>query len=743
MAPQPVVLARPVAGRATSRALFAAPESDSDAPAVGSVDTARSARMVLRSHHRGGEGPSPSSSRDSFGIAQSSPRLNAAEISEKPTPQAAALAHSASRTSLRSAGRQLTRPGSADPHIRRKGAVTRSQSMHGVPGVNSAGLASMRKRVSGGPPSLAPGARIGMRRKSMQPSSSPSKKARSNTRRSSVQTDSLGAPVSRSVPLRKASWSTSSADRLGALRDEPHAGRVYSEGGAKSSMLPPVPQGQRARSNRSHSMVSLYAGSASAKMRKPSDAEGKKKERVVSGSGSPRINVQKTSGSKSRSKKRRSRFVGSILALLPGKRAIVADEQPAPADDDMSEDEEMSRMFMKDGQSQASSSTSRSSSASLFSPVPVVAGGAEPPPFVRSSTDASMPHISLPLPGRGGVNAAALTAALTMPHGARNRPQRTQSALPMPLPRFMEEPGNSSSEAERSASPVIAGIVKPRAVRPGTSLARSSSQMTQDEEDHLEWSFEAMRSLAPSPSTEHRELTVQDALAYPIVLPTVHDSKICEHTIGQLTTRRLLKGDYRKLFDKVIVVDARYDYEYEGGHIRGALNFACEADAMGFFFGAAPVCDDPARTVIIIHCEFSSERGPRMWKRIRTHDRARSVFPYLQYPYMFLLSKGYSQFYSHEDVVGHDCCDGGYRSMFDTAFEDRMKACREVWKKPSSRRSTSTMGSGRSSPALRPQALAGDAPPPLLSSSVSMPAGLHAPVAWTALARPDHLMERD
>ena len=32
---------------------------------------------------------------------------------------------------------------------------------------------------------------------------------------------------------------------------------------------------------------------------------------------------------------------------------------------------------------------------------------------------------------------------------------------------------------------------------------------------------------------------------------------------------KLLRGEYDHVVEKYVVVDARYPYEYEGGHIRG------------------------------------------------------------------------------------------------------------------------------------------------------------------------------
>ena len=59
--------------------------------------------------------------------------------------------------------------------------------------------------------------------------------------------------------------------------------------------------------------------------------------------------------------------------------------------------------------------------------------------------------------------------------------------------------------------------------------------------------------------------------------------------------------------ENVMVVDARYDYEYAGGHIRGAINLSDPQVFMDHFCSQVRQVD-----AIVIHCEFSSKRGPRL-----------------------------------------------------------------------------------------------------------------------------------
>lgn len=58
------------------------------------------------------------------------------------------------------------------------------------------------------------------------------------------------------------------------------------------------------------------------------------------------------------------------------------------------------------------------------------------------------------------------------------------------------------------------------------------------------------------------------------------------------------------------LLDCRFPYEYEGGHIMGALNIPLPSDIHSFFKGPLEM---NSRTIFIFHCEFSSERAPEVY----------------------------------------------------------------------------------------------------------------------------------
>jgi hypothetical protein len=114
-------------------------------------------------------------------------------------------------------------------------------------------------------------------------------------------------------------------------------------------------------------------------------------------------------------------------------------------------------------------------------------------------------------------------------------------------------------------------------------------------------------------------------------------------------------------FDELVIVDARFEYEYAGGHITGAINIKSEAEMKQLFdeFSGSSVC-------LIFYCEFSRNRGPILMWNFRHYDRSRnlSCYPALTYPTIYLLRGGYKEFYG----CCPDLCFGGYVPMCSPAF---------------------------------------------------------------------------
>lgn len=160
----------------------------------------------------------------------------------------------------------------------------------------------------------------------------------------------------------------------------------------------------------------------------------------------------------------------------------------------------------------------------------------------------------------------------------------------------------------------------------------------------------------------------------PFVLPTVEGKHQDLKYITPDMMVAALRGQFNHLVEQVIVIDCRYPYEFEGGHIKGALNLHQEDQVEDFLLKKPIVpCCPEKRVVIIFHCEFSSERGPRMCRFVRERDRAMNDYPKLHYPELYILKGGYKDFFPH---FQSQCEPQSYRPMHHEDFKEDLRKFR-------------------------------------------------------------------
>lgn len=143
------------------------------------------------------------------------------------------------------------------------------------------------------------------------------------------------------------------------------------------------------------------------------------------------------------------------------------------------------------------------------------------------------------------------------------------------------------------------------------------------------------------------------------VLPTKTSIKHNDlSVITPATLKKVLAGEYSSEIGSVMVIDSRYPYEFEGGHIQTAENLYTKEQIYEKFLenGQLKQLNEETnakgkRSVIIFHCEFSSERGPGMLRFLRNQDRTlnKDSYPKLFYPELYLLEGGYKAFYEQNE----------------------------------------------------------------------------------------------
>lgn len=168
-------------------------------------------------------------------------------------------------------------------------------------------------------------------------------------------------------------------------------------------------------------------------------------------------------------------------------------------------------------------------------------------------------------------------------------------------------------------------------------------------------------------------------------LPAIEDKRnpslrsLSCHTLAQL-----IKGEFNHAVNSFRIIDCRYAYEFNPGHIRHAENWQHGEDEefLNEFLPKDPLSAPPAflpgcqkkRDILIFHCEFSSQRGPDFYRKLREKDRTlnQHVYPALHHPEIYLLHLGYKQFYTQYP----DLCVGDYTTMDDPRHQARYREMR-------------------------------------------------------------------
>ncbi|NXL23089.1 MPIP2 phosphatase, partial [Setophaga kirtlandii] len=152
----------------------------------------------------------------------------------------------------------------------------------------------------------------------------------------------------------------------------------------------------------------------------------------------------------------------------------------------------------------------------------------------------------------------------------------------------------------------------------------------------------------------------------PHLLPTVEGKDPGLKYISPGTLAAVLSGHYSSFIGSSVVVDCRYPYEYEGGHVKGAVNLPLQRDVEeSLLEGPILPQEGGKRVILIFHCEFSVDRGPKI--------RSCHEYPRLRYPELYVLKGGYREFFFQ--FPGH-CEPRDYRPMEHPAFREELRQFR-------------------------------------------------------------------
>ncbi|XP_076372090.1 M-phase inducer phosphatase-like isoform X2 [Tachypleus tridentatus] len=160
----------------------------------------------------------------------------------------------------------------------------------------------------------------------------------------------------------------------------------------------------------------------------------------------------------------------------------------------------------------------------------------------------------------------------------------------------------------------------------------------------------------------------------PYVLPLIQGKNEDLRSISPDTVVNLLNGEYSHAIDSYVIIDCRYPYEYNGGHIQTASNIYTREGIMENFLSSKnkPGKIITGRNIVIFHCEFSSERAPLLYRFLRNMDRQmnKEKYPDLHYPEVYVLDGGYKAFY---EKYKEYCEPRDYKPMLHKDHEEDLR----------------------------------------------------------------------
>ena len=195
------------------------------------------------------------------------------------------------------------------------------------------------------------------------------------------------------------------------------------------------------------------------------------------------------------------------------------------------------------------------------------------------------------------------------------RPNSAHSPAPLPMgpPRFKQPSSGLGGHLRSIGSPIVSHVRKPSnpLQRPRKQFRRSLS-MFEHPEDVMK-----QEKAAFSAATLESIMDIDDLPT--LRLPHFNSDEESLPRITKDTMVDVLDGKYGQCYERSIIIDCRFEYEYEGGHINGAINVNDKERLATQLFESLP----QERTLLIFHCEYSAHRAPIMcvWQIIASKQR--------------------------------------------------------------------------------------------------------------------------
>lgn len=247
----------------------------------------------------------------------------------------------------------------------------------------------------------------------------------------------------------------------------------------------------------------------------------------------------------------------------------------------------------------------------------------------------------------------------TLPLACRRRPLAALSSLVNLFPRFSKHDLDDDTDHDSN----------------NTTLDDTQMSPQRPEKSLLGLLDEAMPlPLLHNHNLHHKSSSVASPPSLPLQILLVGQDLLPRIDCAELS--RILAGSYADFFHDVLVIDCRFSYEYNGGHIAGAVNLALQRDLETHFSLAASTGAAGRagrRLLLVFHCEYLVFRGPTMAAHLRKLDRTWNAerYPHLSYPDIVVLDGGYSLFFAMHPTL---CYPQAYVEMKDIKHKKTCEA---------------------------------------------------------------------
>lgn len=145
----------------------------------------------------------------------------------------------------------------------------------------------------------------------------------------------------------------------------------------------------------------------------------------------------------------------------------------------------------------------------------------------------------------------------------------------------------------------------------------------------------------------------------------------CTRAIASHSDKPLLGHKHKTNGDvstEYLIVDCRWPYEFQAGHIKGAINIYKQKGLLEYFFSESSKIHHD--THIIFHCEYSKMRSLAMYKVFTSHDFNNTCSSRRlgrSYSHVFVMDGGYNLFFQ---LFPSSCEPREYISEFHNAFAE-------------------------------------------------------------------------